>query len=142
MPFQLLDLPLTPVGELDPLEQAIDCGKGRAAGEAVQLTQKHQVIHDGHLSVESPLLGKVADLFEIASSPLPAEEEDLAGVRGDDVHQHPKSRRLAGAVRSQEAEYASRWDRCRDLVHGDKMVEGLAKALELDRGSHEKQWLL
>src|SRR5206468_3910187 len=61
------------------------------------------------------------------------EDRDLAGVGRDDVVDHAQRRRLAGAVRAEDAVDDAARDRERDPVDGDVVAEALDDALDDER---------
>ena len=54
--------------------------------------------------------------------------------RAEDAAQHADRGRLAGAVRSEEAEHGAGGDPQVDVVDGDEVAEDPRQALHLDRG--------
>src|SRR6476659_8556743 len=116
---------LGPVG--DPLPRVF-------AGNLLDRRQKEEVVEHVHLPVEPALLGQVADPILSLPGHRGAEDVDLSGVRGRDVHDHPDRRRLTGTVGTQEPEDHAAGYAERKRVDGRKAAEDLRDVLELDRG--------
>src|SRR5215203_387240 len=128
---QLLDLGFGPLGELHPLQPALDVGPELGPLEAADLAEEEELVHHRHPAVEPALLGQVADPPQILRRPRMAEDRDLARVLGRDVHDHADGRRLARPVGPQQAEDAPRRHRHRDVVHRDEVPVGLADVPQL-----------
>ena len=75
----------------------------------------------------------VTDAPAVLGPARPAEEVDLAPVGRQDVHDHPDRRRLAGAVRAEQAEDGAGRHRERQVVDRDVALVGLAHVSQLDR---------
>ena len=139
---QLLGLLLEPWAEVhrvDPRREALQ--RGRLV-DALDRREEEELVDDLHLPVEAALLGQVADaLLELLAHRL-AEDADLALVGLRDVHDHPDRRRLAGAVRAEEAERDAVRNLEVELVHRRELAEALHDAVERDRGGHGMHFLL
>jgi hypothetical protein len=68
----------------------------------------------------------------LARQVVEAEDLDLAGVPGDQVHHELDDRRLPGPVRSDEPHHVAARHRERDLVEGEAGPD-LAEAMDLQR---------
>src|SRR6185295_18500012 len=135
---QLLDFLLRPLGEVHPLEPALDVRQGPRALQAADLGQEEELVERRHLAVEAAFLGQVADAPQVVRRPRMAEDVDLPRVLRGDVHDHADGRRLAGAVRPQQAVDAAGRHRQRDAVHRHEVAVGLADVAQLKNGSHAK----
>jgi hypothetical protein len=95
------------VDDPDQLEQLVDAGAQVVAGEALDPPLEHEVLSPGRLAVDARLLRDVADRAADAVR-LPdrvvAGDERAAGVRLRQRRQHADGRRLARAVRAEQAE--------------------------------------
>src|SRR5581483_8805940 len=92
---------------------------------------------DLHLRVQAALLGEVADLLRrLGAGAQAVEDDDLAPIGGEDVVDHARGRRLAGAVGAEHAvDHAAR-DLERDVLDRDVVAEHLDDAAERERGGH------
>src|SRR5262249_26304975 len=96
-----------------------------------------EVPADGHLGVERNGLGEVADAAADLERLLEdVEAGDLDGaVRGRHVAgDHAHRRRLARAVRPEEAEHFAPVDPERDVVDGDRVAVVFGEVFDLDHG--------
>src|ERR1035441_4503534 len=65
---------------------------------------------------------------------MPPVDRDVTGVRRVEAHDHPHRRRLARAVRAEEARYDAGAYAEAELVHGKLGTVMLGQALGLDHG--------
>lgn len=77
---------------------------GLGAGEPVEAREIDELVVDAHLRVEAAFLGHVADRRARGGGDRVAVEEHPAGGRRRHAEHDPHRRRLAGAVRPDEAE--------------------------------------
>src|SRR4030095_1529836 len=93
----------------------------RAARQSVDGAEESQVFDHGEIEVERELLAHVAEPVLPALGVLraveAAEAGDAGGGRGEQPRKHADCRRLAGAVRAEEAEDAAARNVEADLVH-------------------------
>ena len=98
-----LDLVPRPIAQPDELEQLLDPAvRGRRSGGG----ERPQVLPAGQVRVEGRRLDERSDLEQpvpVAPAERPAEDLDRARVGMDQAGQQPHRRRLAGAVRAEEA---------------------------------------
>ena len=99
----------------------------RRLGEAVDRAEEAQVLDHREIEVERELLRHVAEpvlpLLGVLGDVEAAEAGDAAGGRRQQAGQHPDRRRLAGAVRAEEAEDAAAGDVEADRVDGGEAAE-------------------
>ncbi len=133
---QRLDLRLGPLSELDAFEPLADQLLGAPTLDSVQLGEEQQMVGDGHLAVEAAFFRQVADSAQVLRPPRPAEEEHLAAVRRENVHDHADAGRLAGAVLAQQTEYGSRRHRQGDAVDRHKLTVRLAHIAQFEIVAH------
>ena len=77
--------------------------RARRSGAPFQPAVVAEQPADRHLLVEAALLGQIADAIARGGGVARPEHLDLPCVGQQDVHDHPQRRRLAGAVRADEA---------------------------------------
>ena len=98
-----LDLVPRPIAEPDELEQLLDPAlRGRRSGGG----ERPQVLAAGQVRVEGRRLDERPDLEQpvpVAPAERPAEDLDRTRVGMDQAGEQPHRRRLAGAVRAEEA---------------------------------------
>ena len=112
----------------------------RAGGrQAVAAGEEVEVLPDLHVVVDTEDVGHEAeDATDLVGVPgdRPAVDLGVAGRRLEQGRQHPQRRRLAGAVRADEAEDLARLDREVDAGDGERPVVALDQALGPDDGAH------
>ena len=125
------------VGELDEIERAARHGRGFLVADSVEPNERRDPLEAGHPLVERILLGTEADA-PIEARVLPdrlAEHRDSPLARlelaGDELHE----RRLAGAVRAEEAGDARRHSE-RDVVQADHLTVPLGDVIGTDNRDH------
>src|SRR5690606_37700745 len=115
--------------ESDALEPAAHALRKTCPAHPFQTRDVTEEFADAHLPVDTALLRQVADpvlRFERRRMP---EHRYPSGVRKEDRHDHPDRRRLAGAVRADEAaEGAARHDEV-EIVDRLLRAEALRQAL-------------
>jgi hypothetical protein len=131
--------PRRPVGGLlepdEPEELGDPRTKGRAA-HAVDPALQEEVLASRGLPVDAGVLGDVADRLADAlrmGHDVLACDEGSPGIRTGQGREHANGCRLAGAVRSQEAEDLAFSDRERDAVQRLHSPISLAEPLGDDR---------
>src|ERR1041385_9226313 len=97
----------SPILQLQFRQPAIDAIVGFSAGDILQLGKKPQLLAHLHSLVEAALFRQVANAILQGGRHRLAEQFDAAGIGDRDVHDHANSRRLAGAVWSNQAEHAA-----------------------------------
>ena len=106
--------------------------------EAVDGAEEAQVLDHSEIEVERELLAHVAEPVLPALGVLrdvdAAEARDAAGGRRQQPREHADRRRLAGAVRAEEAEDAAARDVEADLVHGGEVAEPAGDVAHRDDG--------
>src|SRR5688572_16086487 len=111
----------------------------RRAVEPVERGEEHEVVPGGLALVQPRLLGEDADRrADLRVLPAQAETCDVrgAGRRPDECAQEAQRRRLAGSVRTEEAEDLALVDLEVESVDGDEIAESLRKVLGTDHGLH------
>ena len=127
------------VREVDQLEQVADHAPPLGGSEAVAPTEEVQVLPDLHVVVHPEHVRHVA---EDATNRLGVPAHRFAGDRGvargrgEERREHPQHRRLAGAVRTDEAEDLALLDRQVHAADGDRAVVALHEPGGLDDGAH------
>ena len=127
--------------ELDRLEQLVDQLLALRARHAVQLREDDQVLFDAQLEVARHRLRDDADRAAHAVGLLDdVEAVDERGARGrrQQRRQHADQRRLAGAVRAEQAEDLAFLDGEADAVDGGEVAELLDDAA----GRRSRSWTL
>ena len=110
------------IGEADPLERVGDPLLAFGVPKADQPRGVAQIVGGGEIVVEADRVGQIADPAldrERLARRIEAEHADLAGRDVGEAEQHQDRRRLAGAVRPEQAEDLAAPDRERDVVDGD-----------------------
>ena len=123
---ELLDLRPGTVGEPQALEPPSRSGLGRARPETMQPAEVLELLPDRHPRVETALFGHVAEaqpLLQPHRAPVP---QHIAGVDLDEPEHRAHGRRLAGAVRAEEAEHPPGLDREREVGEGLHGLEPFA----------------
>ena len=113
---------------------------GRAAAQAVDAAEEAEVLAHREVVVEAEALAHVADPPLHALGVLrdvDAEHEAGAGGGGEQAAQHADRRRLAGAVRAEEAEDLALVHAERDPVDGHEGAEALGELADLDGDGHQ-----
>ena len=92
------------------------------------LSAAHVLEHgaDRLARVEAALLGQVSDAIAVRRLERPSEHLEPAGVGLDDVENGPDERRLAGAVRAEQAEDLAASDLQRYIIERERLAEPLA----------------
>src|SRR5580700_1973415 len=102
----------------------------------MQASQKNEVIQYLHPLIQSALFGQVANALQLFAVEFLAEEPDLAFIGDVDANHHADRRRLAGAVRTEQAIHASFANVERQVIDGDEAVVGLVYSAEFDGVGH------
>ena len=119
------------------LERAVDM-----LGDRLQLVEprhEFQVLGDRQILVERELLRHVADFaldLQALGPDIVAEHRALALVGRQQAAQHADGRRLARAVRAEEADDLALGDRHRDMVDDGLVAEALDQSAETVDGVH------
>jgi hypothetical protein len=117
---------------------------GVAPVHSLQLSEEAKHTAHLHLLVQPALFRQVTDAIGHSVLEMrPAEDGDRPGVRSDDVQDHPDRRRLAGAVRPEQAVHGPlRYDEVH-VADGNMLLESLADVGDLDRriGHRCRLWL-
>ena len=97
-------------------------GSSRVADtlEPAQIGEKRA---DAHLAVDAALFRQIADSVLGVERGGAAEHRQAARVRKDDRHHHPDRRRLAGAVRADEAVQRAARDDEIEMIDGSGGTE-------------------
>src|SRR5204863_8820691 len=107
----------------------------------VQLREDDQVLLDAQLEIARHRLrdhaNRMADAVRLPDDVV-AVDEGAAGGRRQERRQHPDQRRLAGAVRPEQAEDRAVLDGETDPVHGGEVAEFLHDAANVD-GVHVRE---
>jgi hypothetical protein len=115
--------------------QQVDRAADRAARRAVERGVDAEVLRDAEPPVHERLGRGEADASERGLRPvvrIEPEEAHRARRRADDAQEHVQRRRLACAVRSEEAEHLTRADVERRAVDGDVLPEALREIAHHD----------
>ena len=96
--------------EIGELEQPVEARLARLADQAAQVGIEVEVFPHGQVFVKSEALRHIADLGAVGLERRLAQNDDLAGVGFDQSGQNADHRRLAGAVRSDQAGHSTRLD--------------------------------
>ena len=110
------------VGQADALHRVGDALLGLAARDGQQARGVAQVLARRQMVVEAHRIGQVADAaldLERLAHRIEAQHVDRAAARLGEAQQHQDGRRLAGAVRPQQAE---------DLAAPDVEIDGIDRA--------------
>ena len=95
------------------------------SGESVQTSQVDGLVTDLHLLIESTLLRQVADMAYIFVGHLLAVEQYGTAVGEEDFVDNLDECTLAGAVGTEESEYAIGLDLYGDIVEGEVVLVSL-----------------
>ena len=128
-----LDLAVDRVAEAGDRERAVDVGIGEAV--AARLPVGLEVGDAGEVGHERRVLDHRADAPQLRA-PRPhvlAEEARLAAVGVDETDEHAQRRRLAGAVRAEQAADLARADGEVEVVDGEHGAVALGEVADLDR---------
>ena len=121
------------VGEQDHLQRARRLRPRRRRREALQLGQHRELAQHRNALHELRVLGKDRDApVQIAVQRRPPEHLDLAARRPQEAAQHGEERRLAGAVRPDQADRRARLQRQIDPVERARTAEVAAQPLRID----------
>jgi hypothetical protein len=103
---QLLQRVAGALAQPQPLDQVLGVAAHRVGAETVQAAQVDELVADGHLRVQAPLLGHVPDpAADLAGQPT-AFPGHLARVGGEHAHDDAHRGGLARAVRADEPGHA------------------------------------
>jgi len=105
-----LDAVARPRLDPEPLDEAVRRGRRRGAAEPVQAREVRELVAHPHLRVEPALLRHVAEAGARRGIDLAAAPANRARVRLEHAEDDPHGRRLAGAVRPDEAEHLAGGD--------------------------------
>jgi hypothetical protein len=101
------------------------------ARQPAKLAHERDHLGDAHLGIQPALLGQISDLRRrSATRAQPIEDDDRPGVGRDDVVDHAQRRRLAGAVRPEDAVDAAARHLERDAVDSHVVAEPLDDPLD------------
>ena len=124
------------IGELHELEQLLGAAPALGARQVEVAAVEHEVVEHGELLVELVLLRHDADpgpdLLAVAGRVHPEDPQLALGDRRD-AADHAHRRRLAGAVRPEEAERLAAVDLDVDPVDGGEVAEPLDQAAGRDQ---------
>jgi hypothetical protein len=136
--------PIARVGEVERVEDLLGPDRGRGFAHTKEAGLDDQLLAAGGRAVGAAGLGHVADLlahFVGLAGDVEAGNPGRPGRRRQERGEDPKRRRLAGAVRSQEAEDLPGLDLEVDTRHGFHCpgllavpLEGLPKSVRFDDG--------
>ncbi len=130
-----LDLLAGALGQADARERRVD-PRGRLG--AADGSDDAQVLASGEVQVKARLLDDRADALQrlrALGGHGMAEQAHAAGARLGEAEQHADHRRLAGAVRAEEAERRAARHLQVDAVERRALAEALGQAAGLDRRS-------
>ena len=113
-------------GKLEPFAQGLDPVRNGVRCHAEQFCMKLKVLMDGEFRIEGEGLAHVADAaahIDVLGIDLVAEQSGLAIACRQETGQDLHGRRLAAAVRTQEAEDFSAPDAEADVIDGGEVAE-------------------
>src|SRR5581483_397772 len=122
-------------GELQPLDDVVEPRSAPLALELPQVGDEIEKAADGHLSIGGRAFRQVAEArlrSQRIRLDVMATDAGTASTRGDEPGQHPHRRRLAGAIRTEEAEHLSRSNLEGHIVYGHERVVTLTEVFGLD----------
>jgi hypothetical protein len=125
------------VGQAEHLEQLVGAGPHVPGREVGELADEAEVLAAGEVLVDRCVLAGETDQRAHGvglAHHVVAEHARPPGVGLDDRGQDPHGRRLAGAVRAEEAEHGARRHAQVDAVEGVDVAEALAQAFDRDGG--------
>ena len=133
-----------PVGETDPLEQRVDLAHRHAGSDriAAEHPSKHDVLARRHAGEDADELKRAcdagaADLERARADDLLALEVDRSGVGRQLAGDQVEHRRLAGAVRADQAGDAAGRDIEGKIAHGDRPPNAFLKTMD---AQHRAGW--
>jgi hypothetical protein len=136
-----LDEAVAEIAQIERLAEALRTRAAVGARDAVELGLRHELLVDLRGGVRPAVLGDVAELAAHADRIAPqiaARDGRLAGRRPEQRREHPLRRRLAGAVRAEQADELAGLHVEIDAAHGlDHRILRLERAGEpasLDHG--------
>ena len=144
------DTALEPLGErLDrlvqdgsdagPLDDVPDCPPAHRSEQPANVGDEPEVGGGRDVAVGRRTLRQVAEAAlrgDGVDGDVDAADLDASGTRGKEPRDHPHRGRLAGAVRSENTEHLAPVHGERDTVHGEKVAEPPAQALDGDHRGH------
>ena len=125
------------LAERHPLQPPRTCCWMPAPLHALEPRHVEEELADAHLLVEAALLGQVADPVLRLERRRPAEHGQVAAIRKEDRQDHPDHRRLARAVRADDAVQRPLGHLQVEVVDGDRLAERLSEVLQDNRIGHE-----
>ena len=131
---ELLEFGAGAVREAEPFEPVCGGAPRRGIVEAVEAAEVRDLLADRHAGIEAALLRHVAETQPLSQSDRLSVPEHLAGVELDEAEDRTHRRRLAGAVRPEEAEHPPPLDRERAAVERLHLPEPLADVDDLEHG--------
>ena len=101
---EFLDAFVPPGHDFEAVEPVAETACSLGAGEAFELGEVESLLADAHLTVETALLGEVADAAGVVESEGVTIEGDRAGVGGSDGVYYTDEGGFAGTIGTEEAE--------------------------------------
>jgi hypothetical protein len=133
-----VDPAAAPLPEAHHLEHLLHAFAEQASGHAIELGVEAEVLLGGQVEIEGGVLEHQADvapdLTPLGHHIVPRHQRRPAG-RFHERAQHPDRRRLAGAVRPEEAERLPRCHLEVDATHRDQLAVALLKSPHRHRRS-------
>src|SRR5262249_51647051 len=127
----------TEPAEVDLLEELVHAPHGGAPVDAIGAREEAEVLLDREIRVEGEDLRHVSrvalDLLALGADRMADDGRPAAGRRQESA-EHLDRRRLAGAVRAEEAEDLPALDRHREIDHGVERPEAAAETIGGDDG--------
>src|SRR5690349_20084871 len=120
-----------PFGQLHAREPLVDLRFDGSAAHVLEFREEAQLVRNPHAPVKTAFFGQVADAILNRGIDRAAKESDRAGVGSGDVDDHANGRRLAGAVRTEQAEDAARAHGHAEFLYRRKIAKSLADLFEL-----------
>ena len=130
---ELLQLRRRPLGKAEPLQPRLRGRPRLVCVHAVQAAEVGDLLGDRHPRIETALLRHVAEAQPVLELHRPPIPEHLARIRLDQPEDRAHRRRLAGAVRPEEAEHPAALDRERAAVERLHLTEPL---VDVDDAQH------
>src|SRR6478609_9331827 len=133
---------VTPLAQVNQLEQFIDRLFAITGGNAIELGVDAQVLPDGEITVTGHGLGNHAHGAARCVGGFAHVSSFNDGGAGSDLQQgchHPDQRGLAGAIGTEQPEDFAFFHRERDTVNGSEVPEALHDVDDLNRvGRHQR----
>ena len=118
------------------VQQLLDASFDLVGRQVIELRVEQKILPNRQFAVERERLRHVADVaahLHVVGAHRAAEQLGPAGGRREKSGQHLHRRRLAAAIRSEEAENFAAADAKTDVIHGDESAEPPRQSFSLYR---------